>query len=108
MNETEYTSVYNLYNVRVLFGEKVTDNTNLHKFHGDQLETLLFKSFDDVGDQRSVDGVWLDHQKCSLFVVGHREKRTKLSDNDSVLYRVNRDKSRKAFRIDCKTTWTTI
>ena len=80
------------------------DDTNLHKFHSDQLETFLFKSLDDVGDQRSVHGVWLDHQKCSLFVVGHREK-TKTINNDSVLYSVNRKKSRKAFGTDLNPTW---
>ena len=42
--------------------------SNLDKFHGDQLKSLLLESFNDVGNKSSVDGIWFEHKKCSLLI----------------------------------------
>ena len=41
---------------------------NLHKFHGDQFESLLFESFDDIRNKASVNSIWFEHEECSLLV----------------------------------------
>ena len=40
----------------------------LHKFHGDQFESLLFESFDDIRNKASVNSIWFEHEECSLLV----------------------------------------
>ena len=43
----------------------------LHELHGDQLESLLLESLDDVANQVPVDAVGLDHDEGALIVGGH-------------------------------------
>ena len=41
---------------------------NLREFHGDQFESLLFESFDDIRNKASVNSIWFEHEECSLLV----------------------------------------
>ena len=38
----------------------------LHELHGDEFESLLLESLDDVADEEALDAVGLDHDEGSL------------------------------------------
>lgn len=62
-----------MYHLRKPYnGFKVTETVllklHLHEFHGDQFESLLFESFDDIRNKTSVNGIWFEHEECSLLV----------------------------------------
>jgi len=41
---------------------------SLHELHGDELETSLFESLDDVADESALDAVRLDHDESAVGV----------------------------------------
>ena len=50
---------------QVYYPSQVTD---LHEFHGDQLEALLFKTLDDFTNETTLDAIGLDHDESALVV----------------------------------------
>lgn len=44
--------------------------TNLHEFHSNKAESLLFKTLDDLSHELALDPIGLDGNECALSV-GH-------------------------------------
>lgn len=63
------------YNVPVYY-EKIEKRggrmkaTNLHEFHSNKAESLLFKTLDDLSHELALDPIGLDGNECALSV-GH-------------------------------------